>query len=72
MSAQAQVKVPMTPELNQSVQNFVASSMMVCQKRKIPDKDCGDALEKQTVQIRKKVDEVCKDYPKEVVACTQY
>lgn len=71
MSAQAQ-QVPMTPELAESIQNFIVSSAMICDKLKIPEKKCEEAMENTTKSIRKKVDEVCKAYPKEVVECTSY
>lgn len=64
--------VPMTPELAESIQNFIVSSVMVCDKLKVPEKKCEEAMENTTKSIRKKVDEVCKAYPKEVVECTSY
>lgn len=64
--------VPMTPELAQSIQNFVVSSAMVCDKQKIPEKKCTELIENVATDIRKKVDEVCKDYPKEKIPCLQY
>ena len=62
----------MTPELAQSIQNFIVSSAMVCDKNKIPEQKCSELIENTAKDIRKKVDEVCKDYPKEKVECTQY
>ena len=64
--------VPMTPELAQSIQNFIVSSAMVCDKNKIPEQKCSELIENTATYIQKKVDEVCKDYPKEKVECTQY
>ena len=64
--------VPMTPELAQSIQNFIVSSAMVCDKQKIPEQKCSELIETTATDIRKKGDEVCKDYPKEKVECTQY
>ncbi len=64
--------VPMTPELAQSIQNFIVSSAMVCGKNNIPEKKCTELIEKTAIDIRKKVDEVCKEYPEEKVECTQY
>lgn len=64
--------VPMTQELAQSIQNFVVSSSMVCEKNKIPEKKCEELISETATQIRKKVDEVCKEYPEEKVECTQY
>lgn len=64
--------VPMTQELAQSIQNFIASSVMVCEKNNIPEKKCSELIQSTAIDIRKKVDEVCKEYPKEKVECTQY
>jgi hypothetical protein len=66
------IKVPMTPQIMQSVQNFVGSSMAVCTKLKIPEKDCEKRIEDAIKAIRSKANEVCKDYPKETIPCLQY
>lgn len=65
-------EVPMTPQMMQSIQNFVWSSIAVCQKRNIPEDKCSQAIESTTKAIRKRADEVCKDYPKEKIPCLQY
>lgn len=65
-------QVLMTQELAQSIQNFIVSSAMVCDKNKIPEQKCSELIENTATYIQKKVDEVCKDYPKEKVECTQY
>ena len=49
MNAQAtpieDVKVPMTPEIMQSINNMIISSAMVCEKQKVPEKDCEKRIE---------------------------
>lgn len=64
--------VPMTPWLAQSIEWIIASTAMLCAKRSISPEDCEKQLESTVKGIRKKVDEVCKDYPEEKVECTQY
>jgi S-adenosylmethionine synthetase len=66
------VKVPMTPEIMQSINNFIVSSVMVCEKQKVSEKDCEKRIEKEIKDVRTKANEVCKDYPKEVIPCLQY
>ncbi|WP_288982593.1 hypothetical protein [uncultured Flavobacterium sp.] len=66
------VKVPMTPDIMQSINNLVTSSVMVCEKQKVSEKDCEKRIEKEIKDVRSKANEVCKDYPKEVIPCLQY
>lgn len=66
------VKVPMTPDIMQSINNLVTSSVMVCEKQKVSEKDCEKRIEKEIKDVRSKANDVCKDYPKEQIPCLQY
>lgn len=66
------VKVPMTPELVQSINRFVMTNVAVCQKRNIEEQACSKIIEDKVKDIRAKANKVCKDYPKEVTPCLAY
>lgn len=71
LSANA-VDIPQTPELQRAIQNFVASNVAVCNKHELPEELCVKNIENKMSVIVEQVNEICKDYPKDIVACSQY
>lgn len=67
-----EVQIPMTPELMQSVQVFVNSSIAVCKKQQVKEEACKAWVNEKMAEISQKAWDICKDYPKEIVPCLQY
>jgi len=71
LTANAQ-DIPQTEAIQQATQNFIASNIAVCKKRELPEDMCKANIQNKIDVIIAQINEICKDYPKEVVACSQY
>ncbi len=71
MNAQA-VEIPQTEKTQQAVRGFVDSNMAVCKKQEMPEDLCLENMEYKVQRIVAQINEICKDFPKEIVPCSQY
>ena len=71
LTASAQ-EIPQTEAIQQATQNFINSNIAVCKKHELPEDMCKANIQNKIDVIIAQINEICKDYPKEVVACSQY
>ena len=71
MNAQA-VEIPQTEKTQQAVRGFVDSNMAVCKKQEMPEDLCLENMEYKVQRIVAQINEICKDFPKEIIECSQY
>lgn len=71
LTASAQ-EIPQTEAIQQATQNFINSNIAVCKKHELPEEMCKANIQDKINVIIAQINEICKDYPKEVIACSQY
>ena len=71
LTASAQ-EIPQTEAIQRATQNFIASNIAVCKKHELPEDMCKANIENKIEVILGRINEICKDYPKEFIPCAQY
>ncbi len=71
LTASAQ-EIPQTEAIQLATQNFIASNIAVCKKHELPEDMCKANIQDKINVIIAQINEICKDYPKEIEACSSY
>ena len=71
LTANAQ-EIPQTEAIQQATQNFINSNIAVCKRHELPEEMCKANIQDKINVIVAQINEICKDYPKEVIVCSQY
>ena len=71
LSASAQ-EIPMTKQLTDQYNRFITTNIALCHKKELTKEQCEEVVSKKVEEIVLKVQDVCKDFPTEVVPCSQY
>ena len=71
LTASAQ-EIPQTEAIQLATQNFIASNIAVCKKHELPEEICKANIQDKINVIIAQINEICKDYPTQLIPCAQF